>query len=202
MNGFLKEKKENVVAGIVGAFLFSLAGAVVWVLLDLVGFYAAISGLVGVVCAIQGYKIFAGVLSKKGVIIASVIALLVLVLAWYGCFVKDLHDAYKGWYENGDVDYMPTYFQCFGIGYNFFSEPEIAKSYFLSLGMGLVFAVIGGLRYIINAFKSAGNESGANAVPETSGAVPFSENPPAENFGLQSPDNGDQNGGDNNRTDL
>ncbi|MBR5767747.1 MAG: hypothetical protein IKX86_03615 [Clostridia bacterium] len=52
MNEIFKEKKENVVAGIVGAFLFSLAGAVVWVLLHLVGFVAAISGLVGVVCAI------------------------------------------------------------------------------------------------------------------------------------------------------
>ncbi len=159
------EKKENVVAGIVGAFLFSLAGAVIWVLLDLIGFYAGVSGLVAAVCAITGYKIFAGKLSKKGVIIAAVIALLVLVLAWYGCFVKDLHAAYKEWYANGEVDFMPTYFQCFGFGYMFLGEPEIAKSYFINLGIGLVFAVIGSLRYIINAFKSAGEGTAAAPAP-------------------------------------
>ena len=39
--------KENMLAGIVGAFLFSLVGGALWFILYLVGFIAGISGLVG-----------------------------------------------------------------------------------------------------------------------------------------------------------
>ncbi|MCI5512677.1 MAG: hypothetical protein MR471_00975 [Clostridia bacterium] len=43
------EPQENVFAGAVGAFLFALAGGIVWFILYLLGFLAAISGIVGVV---------------------------------------------------------------------------------------------------------------------------------------------------------
>ena len=147
------KKEENVLAGIVGAFLFSLVGGAVWFLLDLVGFYAGISGLVGVVCAVTGYKLFAGNLSKKGVIIAFIISLLVLVLAWYLCFVKDLFQAYKEWYANKEISYMPTYAECVREGVLWLQEPDIAKGYFINLAIGIVLAVIGSIRYIITAFK-------------------------------------------------
>lgn len=155
MNNQAIEKQENVLAGAVGAFLFGLAGAAVWVVLDLVGFMAGLSGLVGVICAMQGYKVFGGKLSKKGVIIAAVIAILILVLAWYGCFAKDLYQAYKEWYANGEVDFMPTYFDCVRNGFRFFQEGEIAKDYLLSLLIGLGLALLGSYRYIINAFRGA-----------------------------------------------
>ena len=54
-----KKTSENVIAGIVGAFLFSLAGGALWFVLYLLGFIAGLSGLVGAVCAIKGYSIFA-----------------------------------------------------------------------------------------------------------------------------------------------
>lgn len=148
------EKRENVLGGIVGAFLFSLAGGVIWFLLDMVGFYAGISGLIGAVCAIQGYRIFGGRLSKKGVIIAAVISLLVLALAWYLCFAKDLFQAHKEWYAAKEIDYMPTYAECVRAGGLWLKEePEIARSYLLNLLVGIALAIVGSVRYIINAFK-------------------------------------------------
>ncbi len=147
------QKSENVLAGIVGAFLFSLAGGVIWFLLDMIGFYAGISGLIGAVCAIQGYKIFSGRLSRKGVIIAAIISLLVLALAWYLCFAKDLYQAHQEWYANKEIDYMPTYAECVRYGGLWLEEPEIARSYLLNLGIGIVLAIVGSVRYIINAFK-------------------------------------------------
>ena len=75
--------RENVVAGIVGAFLFSLAGGILWFVIYLFGFIAGISGLVGAVCAIKGYSIFAKKESMKGIIISVIISLLVIVAAWY-----------------------------------------------------------------------------------------------------------------------
>ena len=153
MDDFVEVKKENVLAGIVGAFLFSLAGGVVWFLLDLVGFYAGISGLIGVVCAITGYKLFAGSLSKKGIIISFIISLLVLILAWYLCFAKDLFQAHQEWYANKEIDYMPTYAECVRAGYLWFQEPDIAKGYFINLAIGIVLAIVGSIRYLINAIK-------------------------------------------------
>ena len=44
---------ENRLAGTVGALLFSLAGGVVYFLLYQVGYIAAISGLIGVICAFK-----------------------------------------------------------------------------------------------------------------------------------------------------
>ena len=147
------KKEENVLAGVVGAFLFSLVGGAVWFLLDLVGFYAGISGLIGVVCAVTGYKLFAGTLSRKGVIIAFIISLLVLALAWYLCFAKDLFQAYKEWYANKEVNYMPTYAECVREGVLWLQEPDIAKAYFINLAIGIALAIIGSIRYIITAFK-------------------------------------------------
>ena len=43
---------ENVIAGIVGAFLFSLVGGVMWFVIYNLGFIAGISGLVGAVVAL------------------------------------------------------------------------------------------------------------------------------------------------------
>jgi hypothetical protein len=75
--------------------LFSLAGGIIWFVLYQVGILAAISGLIGVVCAIKGYAIFGKRESTKGIIISTVIAFIVLVLAWYLCLSYDVYDAYQ-----------------------------------------------------------------------------------------------------------
>ena len=145
---------ENMVAGIVGAFLFSLAGGVIWFLLYLVGFYAAISGLVGVVLAIKGYEIFAKKESIKGIVIASVIACLVLVLAWYLCLGKDIYEAYQLWYQQGDIDFTLTYPESVRSAPLFLKDPEIGPSYLKDLLLGLVFALVGSLGTIIKKIKN------------------------------------------------
>ena len=58
------EIKENVLAGIVGAFLFSLVGGILWFVLYQIGYIASASGLVGVICAVKGYTIFAKTKNK------------------------------------------------------------------------------------------------------------------------------------------
>ena len=78
-------QEENVLAGVVGAFLFALVGGALWFVLYQIGYLAAISGLVGVICAIKGYSFFSKKESTKGVVIATIMAVLVLVIAWYLC---------------------------------------------------------------------------------------------------------------------
>ena len=151
-------QEENILAGIVGAFLFALAGGIIWFVLYQIGFLAAISGIIGVVCAIKGYAVFGKRESVKGVIISTVIAFLVIVLAWYFCLSYDVYRAYQDWYANGDVDFTLTFFESVATAYTFFAEPEIAIAYLKDLGIGLVFCVIGAFGYVKAAIgKAKGN---------------------------------------------
>lgn len=145
--------QENVFAGIVGAFLFSLAGGVVWFLLWQVGYVAAISGIVGVVCAIKGYSVFGKKESIKGVIISVIITIAVMVLAWYLCLSLDVYNAYKDWYAEGFVDFTISFGEAVRNAHLFLEEPEISGEYVSSLAMGLVFCVIGGVGYVISSIK-------------------------------------------------
>ena len=141
-------KEENILAGIVGAFLFSLAGGIIWFVLYQIGFLAAISGTIGVVCAIKGYSIFGKCESIKGIIISTVIAFIVIVLAWYLCLSYDVYLAYQDWYANGEVDFTLTIFESIANAHLFLSEAEIAIEYFKDLGIGLIFCVIGAFGYV------------------------------------------------------
>ena len=147
-------EKENVVAGIVGAFLFSLVGGLAWFLFHLIGFVASFSGLIGVVMAIKGYKLFAKKESIKGVIIAAVIAFLVLVLAWYLCLGKEIYDAYQTWYKNGDVDFTLTYPESVRAIPLFLEEPEIRSDAIKQLLLGLGFAIFGAAGTIFTTIRS------------------------------------------------
>lgn len=75
-----RTRKENIVAGVVGAFLGSLIGVVCTVVIGQLGYVAAISGLIMAVCALKGYELLGGTLSKKGVAVSAV---LILAMTWF-----------------------------------------------------------------------------------------------------------------------
>lgn len=147
------QERENVLFGIVGAFLFSLVGGALWYVLYQVGFLAGISGIVGVICAIKGYSVFAKRESKKGVILSVIIAALVIVAAWYLCLANDVYVAYQEWYAAGEIDFTLTFFESVQYAYLFLEEPEIATGYFTDLAIGLGLCVLGAAHNVIEAFK-------------------------------------------------
>ncbi len=154
----IAQPNENVLAGIVGAFLFSLAGGIVWFVLYQIGFLAAISGIIGVVCAIKGYAIFGKRESVKGVIISTVLAFLVIVAAWYLCLSYDVYKAYQDGFANGEVDFTLTFAESVRAGYLFLVEDaEIAIDYLKDLAIGLIFCVIGAFGYVKAAIGKAKN---------------------------------------------
>ena len=162
--------QENVIAGAVGAFLFSLAGGVVWFLLWQIGILAGISGVIGVVCAIKGYKVFGKAESKKGVIISVVIAVIVIVIAWYACLSLDVMHAYEQWYADGEVDYLPSYFECVGHAYLYLQDGEILRGYLIDLLIGLAFCAFGSFGSIRSAFRRVDQNNynaAANSVAGT-----------------------------------
>ena len=113
------EKHENVLFGTVGALLFGLIGGAIYFIIYQLGFIAGIAGLITVVLAIFGYKLFSGVkFSKKGVIISVIIAALMIPAAEYICLSYEIFDAYRS-------DYYITFFDAFRVTPMFLFDPEM-----------------------------------------------------------------------------
>ncbi len=88
-----KTRRENVAAGIVGAFLGTLLGVVCTVVISQMGYVASISGLIMAVGALKGYELLGGKLSKKGAVISSVLILFMTYLAQRISWAVSLMDA-------------------------------------------------------------------------------------------------------------
>ena len=173
----ITKEKENVLAGAVGALLFSLAGGIVWFLLYQVNFLAGISGIIGVVCAIKGYSLFAKTESLKGVIISIIAAIVVMVLAWYLCLSLDVYNAYQGWFATGELDFTLTFGESVQNAYLFLEDPEIALPYLKDLGIGLLLCVIGAYRSVTNALQRIKQAKEAPAEAPAEAAVEETEEP-------------------------
>ena len=147
--------EENRVAGTVGAFLFALAGGAIYFALWQVGYIAAISGLIAVVCAMKGYELFAKKESNYGIVISVVMSVLVIAIAWYLCLSFDVYHAYQEWHETGEVDYVVSFADSVRNAYLFLSESDIARSYGLSLLVGVVLCGVGCISPIRAALRRA-----------------------------------------------
>ena len=55
-----KKRQENIVAGVVGAFLGTLLGVVCTVVIGQLGYVASVSGLIMAVGALKGYELLGG----------------------------------------------------------------------------------------------------------------------------------------------
>ncbi len=171
MQNDIIEREENVVAGAVGALLFSLVGGVLWYILYQIGYIASISGFIGIICAMKGYSFFAKRESKKGIVISIIAAVLVMVIAWYLCLANDVYVAYQDWYAEGTVDYAPTFFESVRGAYVFLEEPNVARGYLGDLAVGLFFCALGAVSSIMNAFKKLKAEKAAETVEIVEEAV-------------------------------
>ena len=168
MNNINTTSNENVIAGIGGAFLFSLAGGAIWFGLYLIGYIAAISGIVGVICAFKGYSIFSKKESIKGLVISTVMALVVIIAAWYLCLSYDVYQAYQEWFAMGEIDFTLTFSESVQVAYMFLEEPELAQAYLGNLGLGVLFCVIGAASYVVNIAKKIKAQAAAPVTVEAS----------------------------------
>lgn len=185
--------KENFLLGIIGAFIFSLAGGVAWYILYQLGYIAGLSGIIGVICAIKGYKVFAKKESVKGVVVAVIVSILVIVAAWYLCIATDIAKAYDNWYESGDSWYKLTFMEYIQSAGTFLTKLEFVDgssisdaestraAYFGDLALGLLFCVIGGFASVKDAIKRAKNGDATVAQPVvTTQTAPISDVQTAE----------------------
>ena len=164
----------------VGAFLFSLVGGILWFVLYQVGFIASISGFVAVICAVKGYTFFAKAKdeSTSCIVLSSIIAALVLIISWYICASYDLYKAYQEWFAAGEVDFTLTFFESVRALPYFFEDSEILIPYLKDLGLGLLFAVGGAFSYVSGLRKkqimkaaAEGELPGAETLTNASDAI-------------------------------
>lgn len=142
------QENENMIAGIVGAFLFSLIGALLWFAFYQLNIIASLCGLVTVVCAMYGYRLFAKADSLKGIIIAAIISVLMIAAAEYTCVAYEIYKVYK-------QDFKITFFDAFRSTYSFISSGgEILGSVLKDLLIGYILGAVGSFSYIKNAVRA------------------------------------------------
>lgn len=140
-----KKKRENIAAGIVGAFLGTLLGVVCIVIIDQMGYVASVSGFVMAICALKGYELLGGTLSKKGAVISSVLVLAMTYLAhrltWAIAIASSL--------ETGILEAYRA------IPYLLEADMLEGPSYWGGLVMLYLFTLLGAVPTIISGLRSA-----------------------------------------------
>lgn len=129
------EKKENFVAGIVGALIGAAIGAAAIVLVGYMGYVASICGLVLAVCTLKGYELLGGKLSVKGIVVCVALMLLMPYVAdrinWAIAIVQ------------GFADQGVTFGMAFAGVHEVIKELEMTGDYFKDLGMLYLFTALG-----------------------------------------------------------
>ena len=150
MNTTHAASRENIPRGIFGAILFALAGGITYYVFWTVGIIAALSGLIGVICAIKGYEIFAGGSTKRGIAISVGAAAAVLVLTWYVRVCLDAHALYEEMYALGEIEAVPPVTWCLANGLAFIpANPPALWDLLVSLGL----AALGCWGYVTRAVR-------------------------------------------------
>ena len=145
------EQSSDLLLGILGAFIGSILGCIVWLIIFKLGYVASFAGLVIGIGALKGYEKLGKTLDKKGVI-ATIFVIIVSVF-----FVNKFAWATSAYSEL--KEYL-TFFECYSGLNELLEYSELTSSYNESLVMGYVMTAIGCFTLIKNAFKSStGNYS-------------------------------------------
>lgn len=88
----------HIFTGIIGAFLFSIIGGIVYFIVYQLGVIAGICGFIMFVLASLGYRLFAGTknkLSVAGLVSAIVCTVIMILLAEYACIAFEVYSVYQ-----------------------------------------------------------------------------------------------------------
>ncbi len=141
----------NILAGVVGAFLFSIIGGVLYFIVYQFGFIAGICGLVMFILANFGYSLFAGTKNRNsvpGLVSAIACTIIMLFLAEYLCLSYEIFIAYKA----EEI----TFFDAVLATPQFLAEPDIRSPFISDLFFSYIFgffASIGNIKNIIQSRK-------------------------------------------------
>ena len=124
-NQVYDHQKESILAGTVGAFLGSLIGGIVTLVIAQLGYVAVVAGIVMGVCTIKGYELLGKKLSKVGIAISVLFMLVMMLVAHQFDYAIQLAKA-----EGVDVFTAFTYLTEY-----IFNGNEVHISYWTNLGL-------------------------------------------------------------------
>ena len=138
----------NILAGVVGAFLFSLIGGLLYFVIYQVGVIAGICGLAIFVLANFGYNLFAK--GNKNTIVSLVVSIVMMIvmifLAEYVSLSFEIFQTFK--------DEGITIFDAIRATPEFLAEPEIGNAVAGDLAFAYIFGFIASISNIVNIVKA------------------------------------------------
>lgn len=143
-----KARKGNLVTGLVGAFLGSLIGCVLWFGIYQLGYIAGIAGLVAAVCALKGYEMLGGKIDLKGMIISVVLAVVMLFFAHQLCLAKEIYDVFS-------TEYNITFADAFRSIPDFLEDSEVSIAFYRDLLIGYVLMAVASYSTIRSMYRNA-----------------------------------------------
>lgn len=143
----------NILAGIVGAFLLSLFGGIVYFAIYQLNIIAGISGLIIFLLANFGYRLFAKTKNKNSIValvVAIVMTIVVIFLAEFLCLSFEIYKEFGDW--------GITFFDAIEATPDFIAEPEIKSAFIEDLAFAYIFGFLASLSNIVNIVKSRKNK--------------------------------------------
>ena len=145
-----RSEKSRLVPGLVGAFLGSLIGCALWVVIYRLGYIAGIAGAVTAICAMKGYEMLGGHLDRKGVA-GSAIIMVVMIY-----FANRLAWAWAAYSALGDYGW--GFFECFQYLGSILESSDLTGNYMGDLIIGYVLTAVCIIRPIVQAFRTSSGE--------------------------------------------
>lgn len=145
---------ENVVAGVVGSFLFALLGGLLYFIVYQFGFVAGICGLVTFVLAHFGYGRFSGLKNQSstaGLVTSIIMTVLVILLAEYLCLSYEIYNVFKD-------EYSITFFDAVRATPDFLAEKEVLWSVLFDLAFSFLMGGIAIVGQIVSKRKAKKNQ--------------------------------------------
>lgn len=147
--------QNNYLRGVIGAVLGALLGSIAWVVIGLLGYLAAIGGIAISFCAIKGYQLMKGKITKLSILIICVVSIAVMVLAqfitWDIIFYNEMANA------GNPVEFGLVLQHTFELP---FIDSEIQAAFIKDCLLGLLFLVLGSYPIIKPIFAKANAPAG------------------------------------------
>ena len=144
----IKAQKSMLFPGLIGAFLGTLIGAVLWVLIYQLGYIAGIAGAVTTVCAFKGYEMLGKHLDKKGVIFSVIIS---IIMIYFANRVAWAFSAYSELKEYFDITFFDVY-RALGV---LIKEADATANYYGDLVIGYILTIVCSVGTIIRTLKAS-----------------------------------------------
>ena len=158
------KRNENILLGVLGALIFSVAGGLAHFGLMQLGYIAAISALAGMAASYFGYGLCSGRKNTiHGAILAVVFTMLMIVAAEYFALAKEIFDVFKEEYEI-------TFRDALAATPAFLEEPDVRSGVLKDLGIALLFSVMEAFFFIRDASRKA--KAAAAAAAEAAAKNP------------------------------